>query len=106
MFPQTFATMSERAGTLPRRARRTAANVALAWSFAAALSASPAAFAEQALASGPDAARASASVDFRIVIPETVRFTRGEEQRGRTRQHTSRTVEVVDGQQVVTVARP
>ncbi|MFC0677629.1 hypothetical protein ACFFGH_07205 [Lysobacter korlensis] len=50
--------------------------------------------------------QASASLDFRIVIPETVRFEQGEEQRGRTRQFTSRTVEQVSGRQVVTIARP
>lgn len=50
--------------------------------------------------------RASAALDFRIVIPETVRFVRNEEQRDRTRQYTSRTVEFVDGRRVTTVARP
>jgi hypothetical protein len=50
--------------------------------------------------------QASASLDFRIVIPETVRFEQGEEQRDRTRQFTSRTVEQVSGRQVMTVARP
>lgn len=64
-----------------------------------------------ALAAQPHAAegtatRASAALDFRIVIPETVRFVQGQEQRDRTRQFTSRTVESIDGRQVTTVARP
>lgn len=88
------------------RARRVWANALLPMVFAAALTASPAAFAEQSSASGNQPLRTSASVNFRIVIPETVRFERGQEQPGPTRHHTSRTVEVVDGQQVVTVARP
>jgi hypothetical protein len=50
--------------------------------------------------------RASAALDFRIVIPERVRFSQGQEQRDRTRQFTSRTVESIDGRQVTTVARP
>jgi hypothetical protein len=106
MHPQTFGTSPARASTTAGRARRLGAKAALPLSFMALLFVSPAALAEQASASGPDASRVSASVDFRIVIPETVRFERGQEQRDRTRQHTSRTMEVVDGQQVVTVARP
>lgn len=106
MHPQTFGTSSARASMAAGRARRLLAKAALPLSCAFLLFVSPAAWAEQASVSGPNANRASASVDFRIVIPETVRFVRGQEQRDRTRQYTSRTVEVVDGQQVVTVARP
>ncbi|GHA70276.1 hypothetical protein [Cognatilysobacter bugurensis] len=57
-------------------------------------------------APGENPSQASAAVDFRIVIPETIRFVRNQEQRERTQQYTSRTVEAVDGRQVVTVARP
>ena len=53
-----------------------------------------------------DARTASASVDFRIVIPETVRFIESREQQARTRQFTSRSIERVDGREITTVARP
>lgn len=69
------------------------------------LSSAPA-FAEQSHAPQGPGTRTSASLDFRIVIPETVRFAHGQEQRDRTRQFTSRTVESIDGRQVTTVARP
>lgn len=65
----------------------------------------PATAAQSRAPDGPGT-RASASLDFRIVIPEAVRFTQGQEQRDRTRQFTSRTVESIDGRQVTTVARP
>lgn len=105
MHPQTFGMSPARVPMLAGRGRRCAAKAAIPLSFALAF-ASPAALAEQASASGPGAGRVSASIDFRIVIPETVRFERGQEQRDRTRQYTSRTTETVNGQQVVTVARP
>ena len=70
-----------------------------------ALASAPAAAADRPTA-GDSGARASAAVDFRIVIPETVRFSQGQEQRDRTRQFTSRTVESIEGRQVITVARP
>jgi hypothetical protein len=103
MHRQTLGTLSApaRAG-----ARRVVQGVAVALSLATLLSASPAALAEQASAADGTATRVSASIDFRIVIPETVRFVQGQEQHDRTRQYTSRTVEVVDGQQVLTIARP
>lgn len=72
----------------------------------AALAASTGARAEQHVVTG-DTARASASLDFRIVIPETVRIEHGREQRDATRQYTSRSVETTgDGREVVTIARP
>lgn len=74
--------------------------------FAAALLAAPEARAAQSVVSGPAANRASAAIDFRIIVPESVRFMRGQEQRDRTRQYTSRTVEVIDGQRTMTIARP
>lgn len=106
MHRQTFGTLSAPARAGAGRARRPVMVTALALSFASLLSASPTALAEQTSAVDGKATRVSASIDFRIVIPETVRFVRGQEQRDRTRQHTSRTVEVLDGQQVVTIARP
>lgn len=86
--------------SLPRRGAWQAAVLVLA------LVTSAPALAAQARGSGEAGVRASAALDFRIVIPETVRFVRNEEQRDRTRQFTSRTVEVVDGRRVTTVARP
>ena len=76
MHPQTFGTSPARASMAAGRARRLVAKAALPLSFASLLFVSPAAWAEQASASGPNANRASASVDFRIVIPETVRRTK------------------------------
>lgn len=72
---------------------------------AAVLVSLPATAAQSRAPEGPGT-RASASLDFQIVIPEAVRFTQGREQRDRTRQFTSRTVESIDGRQVTTVARP
>lgn len=99
-IPATHAPLAARPG---RPAHRLLAAVALLATLA---SASPAVLAATASTSGPEARSASASLDFRIVIPETVRFERGQEQRDRSRQFTSRTVEEVSGRQVVTVARP
>jgi len=64
------------------------------------------AMAEQHMASGADARSASASVDFRIVIPETLRMVEAREQRDPTRQFTSRTTEHADGREIITLARP
>lgn len=77
-----------------------------ALSFAAvALAASGAALAQTDQPRGTSA-RASASVDFRIVVPETLRIRDGEPPADPTRQHTSRTVQTVEGRTIVTIARP
>lgn len=88
---------------MPRRTLRCMCQSAL---LAIAAAASVPAVAAQAHASDGGTARASAALDFRIVVPEAVRFVYGQEQRDLTRQHTSRTVEVVEGRRVTTVARP
>lgn len=73
---------------------------------ALALASSAPALAVETRAPESAAPRASAVLDFRIVIPEAVRFVRNAEQRDRTRQFTSRTVGIVDGGQLTRVARP
>lgn len=61
--------------------------------------------AEQQVATG-SAPTVGASIDFRIVIPERIEVVAGHEQADRGRQFTSRTREVVDGREVITLARP
>ena len=94
---------SPRSSDARRSARHIVARAVLATA-AAVLAIAPAQ-AEQRQAQG-NASSVSASVDFRIVIPETVRFVESREQRGATRQFTSRSVERIDGREVTTVARP
>lgn len=57
-------------------------------------------------ASGESANKAQASVDFRIVIPETLHMESQDERRKRSQSFVSRTTQVREGQTVVTVARP
>lgn len=57
-------------------------------------------------ASGEQATKASAGLDFRIVIPETLHINSEAQRRARSQPVISRTTEVAAGRTVVTVARP
>ena len=57
-------------------------------------------------ASGEQAVKASASLDFRIVIPETLHFNSQAVRRARSQPFISRTTQADAGRMVVTVARP
>jgi hypothetical protein len=69
------------------------------------LSASPV-LAESTQASGTQAVKASAALDFRIVIPETLHVDSQSERRARSQAFVSRTTQALDGRVMVTVARP
>lgn len=64
------------------------------------------AFAGSARASDGASRQAQSSLDFRIVIPETVRMDRRDERIGRVQTFTSRATEVRAGAVVVTIAKP
>ena len=55
---------------------------------------------------GVSPVRASASLQFRIVIPETLKIDPSRQPRGKARVFVSRTVTVENGRSVVTVAKP
>lgn len=55
---------------------------------------------------GADARQASASVDFRIVIPERIRVTAGASVESRSSREPSRQVERRADRTVITVAQP
>lgn len=55
---------------------------------------------------GVSPVRASASLQFRIVIPETLQIDPSRQPRGKARVFVSRTVTVENGRSVVTVAKP
>ena len=69
-----------------------------AWPMSAATSAPPA---------SRSPVKASATIEFRIVIPETLQVDPSRQQpRGRARGFVSRTVTMENGRSVVTVAKP
>ncbi|MGH8077023.1 MAG: hypothetical protein ACREPE_06830 [Lysobacter sp.] len=57
-------------------------------------------------ASGEQAVKSSASLDFRIVIPETLHLNSQAVRRARSQPFISRTTQADAGRMVVTVARP
>ena len=63
-------------------------------------------FAASMSASGEQASKASAAVDFRIVIPETLHIDSQAIRRARSQPFISRTTQVDAGRTVVTVAKP
>ncbi len=69
------------------------------------LSASPV-LAESTQASGDQAVKASAALNFRIVIPETLHFDSQAQRRARSQAFISRTTQALEGRMLVTVARP
>ena len=71
--------------------------------FALASFAAPAA---STTAGGESASKAQASVDFRIVIPETLHLDSQGERRKRSQSFVSRTTQLREGRTVVTVAWP
>jgi hypothetical protein len=73
--------------------------------FALGLSTAPA-LAGSMHASGEQALRARATLDFRIVIPETLSIGPRATQHVRPQPHVSRTTQSQDGRIVVTIARP
>jgi len=62
--------------------------------------------AESMRASGEQAVKAQAYLDFRIVIPETLHIDSRAERRKKSQTFVSRTIQSEDGRTVVTVARP
>lgn len=68
--------------------------------------ASSAAWAGSTMAAGDQASKAQASLDFRIVIPETLNFDSQVERRRKSQTFVTRTTQSSDGRTVVTVARP
>lgn len=69
------------------------------------LSASPV-LAASMQAGGEQAVKASAALNFRIIIPETVHLDSQAQRRARSQAFVSRTTQAQDGRMVVTVARP
>jgi hypothetical protein len=63
-------------------------------------------FAASVSVNGEQASKASAAVDFRIVIPETLHIDSQVTRRARSQSFISRTTQVEAGRTVVTVARP
>ncbi|MHB8911732.1 MAG: hypothetical protein ACYC42_03625 [Lysobacter sp.] len=68
--------------------------------------ASFAASAAPTVVSGERANKAQASLDFRIVIPETLHFDSQTQRRKKSQTFVSRTTQLQDGRTLVTVARP
>lgn len=68
--------------------------------------ASFAASATSTVATGDQATKVTASVDFRIVIPETLHLDSQAQRQKRSHSFVSRTTQQQDGRTLVTVARP
>lgn len=68
--------------------------------------ASFAASATSTVASGDQASKVQASLNFRIVIPETLHFESQAERHKRSQTFVSRTTQQQDGRTLLTVARP
>jgi hypothetical protein len=64
------------------------------------------AFAGSAGATGQSPTKTQASLDFRIVIPETVQLRSREESNGRSNRFVSQTTDVRSDRIVVTIAKP
>lgn len=64
------------------------------------------ALANQAYAPSAPATKASASLQFRIVIPETIQMQAHAEPGGRVRRFVTRSSELRAGRMVVTIAKP
>ncbi len=63
-------------------------------------------FAESMSAPAASSMKAQASLDFRIVIPETVDMHSREDHIGRVRRFVSQTIEVRGDRKLVTIAKP